>query len=76
MGRTIYCIEPKGRLSGILTCGGTKNPELDTIRSLAPDLVLACDLRVASERAWLQWAYILRGMVPMDGGCWMLPRIG
>ena len=42
VGRTIYCIEPKGRLTGILTCGGTKNPELDTIRSLEPDLVLAC----------------------------------
>jgi ABC-type Fe3+-hydroxamate transport system substrate-binding protein len=42
VGRTIYCIEPKGRLSGILSCGGTKNPELDTIQSLAPDLVLAC----------------------------------
>jgi len=42
VGRTIYCIEPKGRVSGILTCGGTKNPELDTVRSLAPDLVLAC----------------------------------
>ena len=42
VGRTIYCIEPKGRLSGILSCGGTKNPELDTIRSLSPDLVLAC----------------------------------
>ncbi len=42
VGRTIYCIEPKGRLAGVLSCGGTKNPELDTIRSLAPDLVLAC----------------------------------
>jgi ABC-type Fe3+-hydroxamate transport system substrate-binding protein len=42
VGRTRYCIEPKGRLSGILSCGGTKNPQLDTIRSLAPDLVLAC----------------------------------
>ena len=42
VGRTIYCIEPKGRLSDILSCGGTKNPELDTVRSLAPDLVLAC----------------------------------
>ena len=42
VGRTIYCIEPKGRLSGILSCGGTKNPELDTIVSLSPDLVLAC----------------------------------
>lgn len=42
VGRTIYCIEPKGRLTGVLSCGGTKNPEIDTIRSLAPDLVLAC----------------------------------
>ncbi|MCK9995124.1 MAG: ABC transporter substrate-binding protein [Candidatus Krumholzibacteria bacterium] len=42
VGRTTYCIEPKGRLTGILACGGTKNPELDTIFSLAPDLVLAC----------------------------------
>jgi ABC-type Fe3+-hydroxamate transport system substrate-binding protein len=42
VGRTIYCLEPKGRLSGVLSCGGTKNPQLDTIRSLAPDLVLAC----------------------------------
>lgn len=42
VGRTMYCIEPKGRLTGILSCGGTKNPQLDTIQSLAPDLVLAC----------------------------------
>ena len=42
VGRTMYCIEPKGRLSGILSCGGTKNPELDTIQSLSPDLILAC----------------------------------
>jgi 2-(1,2-epoxy-1,2-dihydrophenyl)acetyl-CoA isomerase len=42
---------------------------------MGADMALACDLRVASDQAWLQWAYILRGMVPMDGGCWMLPRI-
>jgi len=42
VGRTMYCIEPKGRLSDILTCGGTKNPQIDTVLSLAPDLVLAC----------------------------------
>jgi ABC-type Fe3+-hydroxamate transport system substrate-binding protein len=42
VGRTRYCIEPKGRLSDILTCGGTKNPQIDTILSLSPDLVLAC----------------------------------
>ncbi len=42
VGRTIYCIEPKGRLGDIPTCGGTNNPDLKTIRGLEPDLVLAC----------------------------------
>ena len=41
VGRTTYCIEPKGRLGDIPTCGGTKNPDLETIRGLEPDLVLA-----------------------------------
>ncbi len=54
-------------------------PSIAMVNGLAvgmgADLVLACDLRVASDKAWLQWAYILRGMVPMDGGCWMLPKI-
>lgn len=42
VGRTIYCIEPKGRLADIPTCGGTKNPDLEAVRGLEPDLVLAC----------------------------------
>jgi len=32
-------------------------------------------MRIASDKAWFQWAYILRGMVPMDGACWLLPRL-
>ena len=39
------------------------------------DLALACDMQIMSNQAWFQWAYILRGMVPMDGACWFLPRL-
>jgi len=54
-------------------------PSIAMVNGLAvgmgADLALACDLRVASDKAWFQWAYILRGMVPMDGATWLLPRL-
>lgn len=40
--RTIYCVEPRGDLAAVPACGGTKNPDLERILALAPDLVLAC----------------------------------
>ncbi len=42
VGRTIYCVEPRGELAAVPACGGTKNPDLEAIIALAPDLVLAC----------------------------------
>lgn len=56
-----------------------QKPSIAAVNGLAvgmgADLALACDMRIASEKAWFWWAYILRGMVPMDGACWMLPRL-
>jgi enoyl-CoA hydratase/carnithine racemase len=39
------------------------------------DLAMACDMRVMSDNAFLQWAYILNGICPKDGGCWYLTRL-
>lgn len=39
------------------------------------DLALACDLRIASERAKLGEAYISMGLVPDGGGSFFLPRL-
>ncbi|WP_257306925.1 endonuclease III [Geothrix campi] len=39
-GRTRYCIEPKWIRNTVPAVGGTKNPDLDRIRDLAPDLVI------------------------------------
>jgi 2-(1,2-epoxy-1,2-dihydrophenyl)acetyl-CoA isomerase len=36
---------------------------------------LACDLRIASEKARFSEAFVRMGMVPADGSCWQLPRL-
>ena len=40
VGRTRYCIEPRWIRNTVPAVGGTKNPDLDRIRDLAPDLVI------------------------------------
>lgn len=41
VGITDYCLHPAGQLAGLPRLGGTKNPRLDDILALRPDLVLA-----------------------------------
>ena len=38
-------------------------------------LSLACDIRIASERAIFSEAFTRMGLVPADGSCWQLPRL-
>lgn len=39
------------------------------------DFALACDLRVMSESAYLRQQFVNIGLVPGDGGAWLLPRL-
>jgi enoyl-CoA hydratase len=39
------------------------------------DFALACDIRVASERAKLGETYVNMGLAPANGGSWFLPRL-
>ncbi len=41
VGITDWCVHPANRLAGVPRVGGTKNPELDRVAELAPDLVIA-----------------------------------
>jgi ABC-type Fe3+-hydroxamate transport system substrate-binding protein len=41
VGVTRFCVEPADAVASRTKVGGTKNPDLDTIRALAPDLVIA-----------------------------------
>jgi ABC-type Fe3+-hydroxamate transport system substrate-binding protein len=41
VGRTDYCVLPEDVVATVPTVGGTKNPRLDAILALEPDLVLA-----------------------------------
>lgn len=40
VGRTKFCVHPAGRVERVESVGGTKNPKVDRIVALAPDLVL------------------------------------
>jgi ABC-type Fe3+-hydroxamate transport system substrate-binding protein len=40
VGRTKFCVQPADRVDAVERVGGTKNPKLDRILALAPDLVL------------------------------------
>jgi enoyl-CoA hydratase/carnithine racemase len=39
------------------------------------DLTCMCDIRIASERAVFAESFVKVGIVPGDGGSWLLPRI-
>lgn len=39
------------------------------------DLACMCDIRIASERAKFAESFIKVGIVPGDGGAWLLPRV-
>jgi 2-(1,2-epoxy-1,2-dihydrophenyl)acetyl-CoA isomerase len=39
------------------------------------DLACMCDVRIASERASFAESFVKIGIVPGDGGAWLLPRI-
>jgi enoyl-CoA hydratase/carnithine racemase len=39
------------------------------------DMALLCDMRIAGRSARLSEGYIRVGLVPGDGGAWLLPRI-
>jgi enoyl-CoA hydratase/carnithine racemase len=39
------------------------------------DLTCMCDIRIASERAKFAESFVKLGIIPGDGGAWLLPRI-
>jgi enoyl-CoA hydratase/carnithine racemase len=39
------------------------------------DLACMCDLRIASTQARFAESFVKLGIIPGDGGCWLLPRV-
>ena len=51
VGRTKFCVHPAGRVDAVEKVGGTKNPKIERIIELAPDLVLMNDEENRKEDA-------------------------
>ena len=42
---------------------------------MGADMAAACDIRIMADTAFFQWAYVLNGLVPTEGGMWLLQRL-
>src|SRR5207249_9694786 len=74
IGCTVYCTQPPEGVAAKTRIGGEKNPKLDLIRELAPDLVLANveeNLRehVETLRGWGIPVYVTYPHTVADGIC-------
>jgi len=38
-------------------------------------IALACDIRIAAEKAQFSEAFVRMGLIPGDGSCWQLPKL-
>lgn len=65
VGCTRYCTEPADGLSGVERVGGTKNPDLEHVARLRPDLVLVNAEENDSEHiAWLRERFVVLQQTP------------
>lgn len=60
VGRTRFCIHPAGKIEEAAIVGGTKNPRIDRIRELKPDLVV-----LNREENRREDAEAIRGFAPL-----------
>jgi ABC-type Fe3+-hydroxamate transport system substrate-binding protein len=64
-GCTRYCVEPAGPLAGVPRVGGTKNPQLERIAELRPDLVIVNrEENRAQDIGWLRERFRVHESMP------------
>lgn len=72
-------LRPGNRIHLALLLQMCNKPVIAAINGVAVgvglDMALACDIRVASDKATMSEAYIRRGMLPAGGGSFFLPRL-
>ena len=63
----------------VLRIHGLQKPSVAAVNGHAMGvgcgLALACDIRIAAEKAQFSEAFVQRGLIPGDGSCWQLPRL-
>jgi enoyl-CoA hydratase/carnithine racemase len=69
--RTIQQMTRTMLTTDLVTIAGVNGPAVGA----GFDLALACDLRIGSTRAAFAHTFVDLGIIPGDGGAWLLPRV-
>jgi 2-(1,2-epoxy-1,2-dihydrophenyl)acetyl-CoA isomerase len=71
-----YMDEFHGAVKAVVRCDKPVIAMIDGAAvGFGADLAFACDLRVASTRAYVQESFVKRGLMPDGGGSFWLPRL-
>ena len=79
IGRTKFCIHPKDKIRNIEKIGGTKNLNLDKIKALQPDLIIANkeeNVKEQVEELMKDFRVMLTNVESIEDNYYLLKNIG
>ena len=79
VGRTKFCIHPKDRVDKVEMIGGTKNLNIDKIKSLKPDFIIANkeeNVREQVEELMKDFKVLVTNMETLEDNYYLLKQLG
>ncbi|MCW3161260.1 ABC transporter substrate-binding protein [Chryseobacterium oryctis] len=79
IGRTKFCIHPNEKVKNITTIGGTKNINIDKIKSLQPDLIIANkeeNIKEQVESLMKNFKVIVTNIETIEDNYYLLKNLG
>lgn len=79
VGRTKFCIHPKNRVEAVERIGGTKNINIDKIKALQPDLILANkeeNVKEQIEELMRDFKLVLTDVATIEDNYYLLKTLG
>lgn len=79
IGRTKFCIHPKERVAAVPRIGGTKNIDIEKIRGLKPDLIIASkeeNVKEQIEALMPEFRVLLTDVATVEDNYYLLKTLG
>lgn len=79
IGRTKFCIHPQDKVKNVTIIGGTKNINIDKIKALQPDLILANkeeNIKEQVEALMAEFKVIVTNVETIEDNYYLLKNLG